>query len=78
MWHIAKTSRRPRLGNVFLETDSRIRLYEIDCVDTDIVAKRNAIFDRIRDGYFFLLDDDTICVEAMYEVYKGRRRASSG
>ena len=70
VWHIAKTSRRPGLANSFLTADRRVRLYELDCDDGDIVAKRNAMFDEIRGGYFFLLDDDTICVEAMYEVYR--------
>jgi len=69
-WHIAKTSRRPGLDNSFLQSDRRIRLYEIDCADADIVAKRNAIFDHIADGYFFLLDDDTICLDEMYRVYQ--------
>jgi hypothetical protein len=70
VWHVAKTSRRPPLDNPWLTRDPRIRLYEIDCDDADIVTKRNTAFDEIRDGYFFLLDDDTVCVEAMYEVYR--------
>ena len=70
VWHIAKTSRRPGLAPAFLARDPRIRLYEIDCPDTDIVTKRNTMFAAIRDGYFFLLDDDTICVEEMYRVYR--------
>jgi len=69
-WHIAKTSRRPRLEQAFLRSDPRIRLYEVDCLDTDIVTKRNTMFDRVTDGYFFLLDDDTICLEEMYDVYR--------
>jgi hypothetical protein len=70
VWHIAKTSRRARLTHDFLDRDPRIRLYEVDCQDTDIVTKRNTIFAQIREGYFFLLDDDTICLEEMYAVYK--------
>jgi hypothetical protein len=70
VWHIAKTSRRARLENQFLLDDPRIRLYEIDCPDTDIVAKRNAMFEHIKEGYFFLLDDDTICLDEMYRVYQ--------
>jgi hypothetical protein len=70
VWHIAKTSRRPRLDSAFVYRDPRIRLYEIDCRDDDIVTKRNTIFEHITDGYFYLLDDDTRCVEEMYAVYK--------
>jgi len=70
IWHLAKTSRRPPLTHPFLATDPRIRLYEIDCDDTDIVTKRNTMFAHITDGYFFLLDDDTICLGEMYQVYR--------
>ena len=71
VWHLAKTSRRPALDQGWLRRDARIRLYEIDCDDADIVRKRNTMFEQITDGYFFLLDDDTVCVDAMYDVYRG-------
>ena len=70
VWHVAKTSRRPTPEYSFLRSDRRIRLYEIDCADSDIVTKRNEMFAHIDDGYFFLLDDDTICLEEMYRVYR--------
>ncbi len=70
VWHLVKTSRRPPLDHAFIATDSRIRLYEVDCDDTDIVTKRNAVFDAITDGYFYLLDDDTICLDEMYRAYR--------
>lgn len=70
VWHIVKTSRRAPLDHLFITTDPRIRLYEIDCDDTDIVTKRNIVFDAVTDGYFYLLDDDTICLEEMYRVYR--------
>ena len=53
----------------FLKKDNRIRLYNVDCEDTDTTSKRNAVFDNIKDGYFCLLDDDTIFHENMYIKY---------
>lgn len=70
VWHLAKTSRRPPLDHAFIARDPRIRVYDIDCDDTDIVTKRNTVFAAITDGYFYLLDDDTICVEGLYRVYR--------
>ena len=68
-WHIAKTSHREKLTYEFMSNDKRIKLYEIDCLDNDIVTKRNTIFSEIHDGYFYLLDDDTILVNELYIVY---------
>ena len=70
IWHIAKTTHRERLVHEFIYTDERIKLYEIDCLDSDIVAKRNTIFSNIKNGYFYLLDDDTIFLNELYLVYK--------
>lgn len=70
VWHLAKTSRRPPLTHEFVARDARIRVHEIDCDDADIVTKRNTMFAAIADGYFYLLDDDTVCVEEMYRVYR--------
>jgi hypothetical protein len=69
-WHIAKTSRREKLTHTFLASDQRIKLYEIDCADNDMVTKRNVIFEEIKDGYFYLLDDDTIFLDSLYAVYQ--------
>lgn len=68
-WHIAKSKYTPALKSKVLK-DSRIKVYEVDCLDTDIKAKRDATFDHIKDGYFYLLDDDTIFLETVYDVYK--------
>lgn len=68
-WHVAKTTRREKLINEFIATDRRIKLYEIDCVDNDIVTKRNTVFLNIKSGYFYLLDDDTIFLNELYLVY---------
>jgi hypothetical protein len=69
-WHISKTSHREKLSNEFIHYDSRVKIYEIDCLDTDIITKRNTVFDNIEDGFFYLLDDDTIFLEETYKVYK--------
>lgn len=68
-WHIAKTSHREKLTHEFISNDKRIKLYEIDCLDNDIVTKRNIIFSEIKNGYFYLLDDDTIFLNELYLVY---------
>ncbi|MBC7407444.1 MAG: hypothetical protein H7339_03565 [Arcicella sp.] len=70
VWHIAKTKHREKLTNDFVYSDPRIKLYEIDCLDSDVVTKRNVVFENIKDGYFYLLDDDTIFLEELYKVYK--------
>ncbi|MBP7777768.1 MAG: hypothetical protein KA371_11605 [Acidobacteria bacterium] len=75
VWHLAKTRHRPPLAYAFIARDSRVRVHEIDCDDTDIVAKRNTVFAAITDGYFYLLDDDTVCVDELYRVYREYRAA---
>jgi hypothetical protein len=69
VWHIAKISRRPPLTNAFL-ADSRVRVYELDCADNDTITKRNHAFEQIRDGYFYLLDDDTLLHPNLYPLYE--------
>jgi hypothetical protein len=69
-WHLVKTSRRPTPPHAFLAGDSRVRVHDIDCDDADIVAKRNAAFDAIADGYLYLLDDDTVFLDAVYRTYR--------
>ena len=69
VWHIVKTSRREKIAGEFLN-DSRVRLYEIDVADSDTISKRNYVFEHIKDGYFFLLDDDTIFMSAAYDCYR--------
>ncbi|WP_064196175.1 MULTISPECIES: hypothetical protein [Emticicia] len=69
-WHIAKSTQREKLEYDFIQTDSRIHLYELDCPDADTVTKRNVIFANIKDGFFYCLDDDTLFLEEVYNVYK--------
>ena len=69
IWHISKSNKREDLTNDFIKTDKRIRLYNVDCEDTDTTSKRNVVLETINDGYFCFLDDDTIFHENMYEKY---------
>ncbi len=69
-WHVAKSTHREKLNADFIQVDPRICLYEIDCLDNDLVTKRNTVFAEIRDGYFCLLDDDTIFLPELYHVYQ--------
>ncbi len=69
-WHIAKSTHREKLFSTIFDSDPRIQLYEIDCHDADLVTKRNVVFEKIQDGYFCLLDDDTIFLEELYLVYQ--------
>jgi hypothetical protein len=68
-WYISKSNKREELEYDFLKKDKRIRLYNVDCDDNEIYKKRNAVFDNVKDGYFCLLDDDTIFHENMYMKY---------
>jgi hypothetical protein len=68
-WHIAKSNSRPALNFEFID-DTRITVYSLDCDDTDVEFKRNFMFDKVKDGFFYLLDDDTIFLEACYELFK--------
>ena len=70
IWHISKSKKREDLTNDFIKTDKRIRLYNVDCEDTDTTSKRNVVLETINDGYFCFLDDDTIFHENMYLKYR--------
>lgn len=66
VWHISKSNKREDLTNDFIIKDKRIRLYNVECDDTDTTSKRNAVLETIKDGYFCFLDDDTIFHDNMY------------
>jgi len=70
VWHISKSNKREDLSDDFIKTDKRIRLYNVDCEDTDTTSKRNVALETINDGYFCFLDDDTIFHENMYIKYR--------
>jgi hypothetical protein len=68
-WHISKSSRRESFTNNFIE-DDRVIIYEVDCDDSDITSKTNKVLDKITDGYFCFLDDDTYFYNNMYFCYQ--------
>ena len=69
-WHLsfAKHRKSPDISD--LDSVNKIKLYSVDCEDKNTCQKRNAIFENIMDGYFCLLDDDTLFLESMYDTYK--------
>ena len=69
-WHLSIAKERGLPTYDFLKNDNRIIVHLIDCKDNDFVSKRNAAFENIHDGYFYLLDDDTIFLNEAYEVYR--------
>lgn len=68
-WWLAVNKQRSSEVRMKLPDDKRIIVIEIDCEETDIVAKRNALFNRIDNGFFCLLDDDTIFKKEMYQAF---------
>jgi hypothetical protein len=68
-WHISKTTKMDLPNHDFLKNDKRIKLYEVDCEETDVHIKKNVVLDTIKDGYFCFLDDDTTFHENMYIKY---------
>ena len=69
-WHLSLAKKRGIPDEKFIKEDKRVILHIIDCSDQDTVSKRNAVFENIKDGYFYMLDDDTIFVEEVYTIYK--------
>ena len=69
-WHISKSNRREDIDFNFIKEDKRVILYNVDCEDNEIYKKRNEVFNKIKNGYFCLLDDDTLFHENMYLKYK--------
>jgi hypothetical protein len=69
-WHISKTKKLDLPDHDFLKTDKRIKIYEVDCEESETHKKRNTVLETIKDGYFCFLDDDTIFHENMYIKYK--------
>jgi hypothetical protein len=68
-WHISKTTKMELPNHEFLKNDKRIKLYEVDCEETEVYKKRNIVLESIKDGYFCFLDDDTTFHENMYVKY---------
>jgi len=68
-WHISYSTKRELPDLPFLKNNSQIKIYPVDCEDSDTTSKRNAILSKIKYGYFCFLDDDTIFHENMYIKY---------
>jgi hypothetical protein len=68
IWHISYSNKKP-LPNLKFLKNSNIKLYSVDCEDTDSTSKRNTILQTIKTGYFCFLDDDTLFHENMYIKY---------
>jgi hypothetical protein len=69
-WHLSFSNRRALPDHSFIHVDPRIKIYHINCEDNDLVEKRNQVFREINNGYFYLLDDDTIFLKESYTAYK--------
>lgn len=68
-WHVSYSSKRELPDLTFLKNNNQIKIYPVDCEDSDTASKRNTILSKIKDGYFCFLDDDTIFHENMYMKY---------
>lgn len=69
-WHLVISHKRELPVFLKYNIDDFINIHIVECDDNDFVSKRNFVFDKIKNGYFFLLDDDTIFVNECYEVYR--------
>lgn len=74
VWHICRGGDKFVGLTSSLYTDYRVKVYHIDCEDTDTATKMQYIFDRIiatdSDSYFCILDDDTHFHIGMYLTYQ--------
>ena len=66
-WHMGKSKHK---DYTFPHQDDRINVYDVNCADDDPVTKRNFALSKVTEGYFHLLDDDTLFHPNMYKLYK--------
>jgi len=66
-WHMGKSKHKPY---TFPHQDDRVNVYDVDCTDDNAVAKRSFALSKVTEGYFHLLDDDTLLHPNMYKLYK--------
>lgn len=69
-WHVSKSKDREDLTYDFIKNDKRIKIYNVDCTDTEPFKKRQHVLEKINLGYFCFLDDDTIFHPNMYTKYQ--------
>lgn len=73
MWHIGKSKFREDITNL-PEDDGRIKIYNADIPDRKGQQKRMIALSGVTEGYFCLLDDDTLLHPGMYKAYKDAER----
>ena len=66
-WHMGKSVHKEY---TLPFQDERVVLYNVNCSDSDAVEKRRFTLSHVKDGYFHLLDDDTLFHPNMYKLYK--------
>jgi hypothetical protein len=66
IWHIGVSKKKPFEIDFY---DDRIRIHEIDCEDNEAWMKRSEVLEKINDGYFCFLDDDSVFHEGMYQKF---------
>lgn len=71
IWHISYLENRESELIITGTTEYPIiKKYPLNCDESDTISKRNAILSSIKNGYFCFLDDDTIFLDEMYNLYK--------
>jgi hypothetical protein len=71
IWHISYLEGRENEINITGTTEYPIiKKYPLNCAEIDTISKRNASLSSIKDGYFCFIDDDTIFIDGMYELYQ--------
>jgi hypothetical protein len=74
VWHIPCIKKRQNEINITGITEYPIiKKYFLDCEEEEAFknsSKRNLCLDSIKDGYFCFIDDDTIFLDEMYNLYK--------
>ena len=60
----------------YIPDDIRVNLYKIDCHDKESWTKRQACLDKVDNGYYCFLDDDTIFHNQMYQEYKSLKSSN--
>lgn len=68
-WHVSYSSKREK-PNVKESKKINVIFYPIECEEKETYKKRNVIFENIHDGYFSLLDDDTMFHPNMFIHYE--------
>jgi hypothetical protein len=69
-WHVVISNRRTIPRNITESTFHNLIIHIVDFNDDDFVSKRNVVFEKINNGYFFLLDDDTKYFNSCYDEYR--------